>query len=142
MAAKNATAAFKRPYGEISLMIGMKNRELHCTDGLFNRSLRLWRTSFSQGWVLNGYSHKLEATLGRSLLGGGGHEPGLQARQMDTTSKIVLAIREVMCGQPRKQCREKMASNVEHEYCPRGSLRRKTAQSREETAKTGKHRQE
>ena len=61
---------------------------------------------------------------------------------MDTTSKIVLAIREVMCGQPRKPCREKMASNVKHKYCPRGSLRRKTAQSREDTAKPGEHRQE
>ena len=31
-APRAAVAAFKRPHGEISLMIGMKNRELHCTD--------------------------------------------------------------------------------------------------------------
>ena len=55
-APQDAAAAFKKPYGEISLIIGMKNRELHCTDGLFHGSLGLCRTSFSREWVLTGYS--------------------------------------------------------------------------------------
>ena len=49
-------------HGQVSLMIGMKNRELHCTDGLSHGSLRLCKTRFSPGWVLTVFSTKLGAT--------------------------------------------------------------------------------
>ena len=66
LAPRAAAAAFRRPHWEVFLMIGMKNRELHCTDGLRHGSLRLYRTRFSPGWVLMGYSPHLEVTPRRS----------------------------------------------------------------------------
>ena len=50
-------AVFRRPHGKVSRM---RNRELHCTDRLNYRSLRLCRKGFSQGWVLTGYSPQVE----------------------------------------------------------------------------------
>ena len=41
-------------------MIGMRNRELHCTDGLSYKSLRLCKTRVSPGWVLTGFSPDVE----------------------------------------------------------------------------------
>ena len=40
-APQTIATAFDRPHGDNSVMIGMKNRELHYKDGLAHKSLRL-----------------------------------------------------------------------------------------------------
>ena len=52
----DAAPAFRRPSGEVHLMIGMRDRRLHATNGLEYGDLRLSRTIFSSGWVLTGFS--------------------------------------------------------------------------------------
>ena len=56
-----AAAAFRRPSGVVHLMLGMKDRRLHSTDGLECGDLRLCRTVFNPGWVLTGFSSHLAA---------------------------------------------------------------------------------
>ena len=56
-----AAAAFRRPSGVVHLMLGMRDRRLHSTDGLECGDLRLCRTVFNPGWVLTGYSTHLAA---------------------------------------------------------------------------------
>ena len=51
-----AAAAFQRPHGVVSLMLGMRDRRLHSTDGLEHQDLRLCRSRFASGWVLTGFS--------------------------------------------------------------------------------------
>merc|ERR1712218_660548 len=54
-----AAAAFRRPHGVVQLLLGMRDRRLHCTDGLEHGDLRLCRTRFAPGWVLTGVSSTL-----------------------------------------------------------------------------------
>ena len=44
-----AAEAFNRPHKAVSLMVGMKDRKLHCTDGLEKGNQRLCRTRFQHG---------------------------------------------------------------------------------------------
>ena len=60
-----ATAAFRRPHGVVQLLLGMRDRRLHCTDGLEYGDLRLCRTRFTPGWVLTGFSSTLTAPAPR-----------------------------------------------------------------------------
>ena len=57
--------AFDRPHRENSVM--MKNRKLHYTDGLAQKSLRLRRIRLSQELVLTRYLPKLESKPGRYI---------------------------------------------------------------------------
>ena len=60
-----AAAAFRRPHGVVHLLLGMRDRRLHCSDGLENGDLRLCRTKFACGWVLTGFSSTLAAPAPR-----------------------------------------------------------------------------
>ena len=60
-----AAAAFRRPHGAVHLLLGMRDRRLHCTDGLEYQDLRLCRTKFASGWVLTGYSSLLTSPAPR-----------------------------------------------------------------------------
>ena len=52
----DAAAAFSRPSGTVSFMLGMRDRRLHSTDGFEHQDLRLNRSKFGCGWVLTGFS--------------------------------------------------------------------------------------
>ena len=51
-----AAAAFQRPHGAVSLLLGMRDRRLHAREALEHQNLRLCRTRFSSGWVLTGFA--------------------------------------------------------------------------------------
>ena len=132
-----AAAAFRRPLGQVSLMIGMKNRELHCTDGLSYGSLRLCKTRFSPGGVLTGFSPELEATPRRFLSKVVGlPQDSSVPRRVEAAPKVCLKTREVAGRRPWKPCREKTSSSREHEHHLRRSPRRGSPQCREDAIRS------
>jgi len=51
-----AAAAFQRPHGKVSLMLGQRDMHLHAREALEHQGLRLRKSIFSPGWVLTGWS--------------------------------------------------------------------------------------
>ena len=56
---------FSRPYGTVSVLIGMASRSLHCKYGLEVGELRLNRNMFSPGLVLTGSVATPQGEMGR-----------------------------------------------------------------------------
>ena len=105
-APRSAAAAFGRPHRQVSLIIGMKNRELHCTDRVSHGSLRLCKSKFSQGWVFTGFLPKLEA-MPRTI----------------SSNVVDLPQDGRVPGRPQRPCRDKITSRREHICCLRTSPR-------------------